>query len=124
MDFEKAKHAAAQASSKATAKASAVASTIREKSSPYAHNLKKKAGPYAETVKKKTGPYAEKASAFAAKGVTSAASAAKKVTGGRYDTRIDSAADKIGGALKKERGMPAAHEPPTTEPAESSGTSS
>ncbi len=82
MDFEKAKDAASQATEKATEKASEVA----------------------ETIKEKAGPYAEKAGELATKGVEAAADAAKKVTGGRFDERIDTVAEKVEDVLGRATG--------------------
>lgn len=75
MNIDKAKDVASQASEKAT----------------------EVAGDLAERV----GPAAEKAGQYAAKGVEYAADAANKVTGGRFEEQISSAADKVEGVLDK-----------------------
>lgn len=77
MKFDKAKDAAAHATEKATE----VAGEIAEK----------------------VGPLAEKAGEVAAKGVGAAADAANKVTGGRFEEKITTAAEKVEGVLNKDK---------------------
>lgn len=77
MKFDKAKDAAAQATEKAT----------------------EVAGDIAERV----GPLAEKAGEVAAKSVEAAADAANKLTGGRFEDQITTAAEKVEGVLHKDK---------------------